>query len=73
MQQYIMLQVLQFVLGLTVSVSAGVTYWGLGRGQPPVHELAWGYDMVLTTFSRLSADWSQSTSSSPLKQVWVWH
>lgn len=52
--------------------SAGVTYWGLGRGQPPVHELAWGYDLVLTTFTRLSADWSQSVSSSPLKQVRVW-
>ncbi|KAL3136547.1 hypothetical protein ABBQ38_005794 [Trebouxia sp. C0009 RCD-2024] len=49
--------------------SSGVTYWGLGRGNPLVHELAWGYDLVLTTFTRLSADWSQRLSSSPLKQV----
>lgn len=25
---------------------------------PPAHELAWGYDVVITTFQRLSSDWS---------------
>jgi len=25
---------------------------------PPAHELAWGYDVVITTFQRLSNDWS---------------
>jgi hypothetical protein len=25
---------------------------------PPAHELAWGYDLVITTFQRLSNDWS---------------
>lgn len=26
---------------------------------PPAHELAWCYDVVVTTFQRLSSDWSQ--------------
>lgn len=25
---------------------------------PPAHELAWSYDVVITTFNRLSSDWS---------------
>jgi hypothetical protein len=25
---------------------------------PPAHELAWNYDVVITTFQRLSSDWS---------------
>ncbi|KAF8062721.1 hypothetical protein HT031_004051 [Scenedesmus sp. PABB004] len=27
------------------------------RACPPAHELAWGYDVVITTFQRLSTDW----------------
>ena len=41
----------------------------MGRGQPPVNELAWGHDLVITTFTRLSADWTHHSASSPLKQV----
>jgi hypothetical protein len=32
----------------------------------PAHELAWEYDIVLTTFNRLSCEWG---AASPLKQV----
>ncbi|KAL0025980.1 hypothetical protein WJX77_010392 [Trebouxia sp. C0004] len=46
----------------------GVRYWGNGR-EWPLHELAWGHDLVITTFTRLSADWSHHPTTSPLKQV----
>lgn len=48
---------------------AGVKYWSIGRGQGPLHDLAWGFDLVLTTFTRLSADWAADSANSPLKQV----
>ena len=32
-------------------------------------ELAWGHDIVLTTFSHLSAVWTQRRRASPLLQV----
>lgn len=32
-------------------------------------ELAWGHDIVLTTFSHLSAVWTQRGRASPLLQV----
>lgn len=64
-------QLSRLCFGADCDVHTEVTYWGLGRGNPLVHELAWGYDLVLTTFTRLSADWSQRLSSSPLKQVWA--
>jgi hypothetical protein len=41
----------------TASTAAG----GGGAAEgvcPPAHELAWGYDVVITTFQRLSSDWS---------------
>ncbi|DBA80065.1 TPA: hypothetical protein ACH3X2_007554 [Trebouxia sp. C0005] len=47
---------------------AGVRYWGSGR-EWPLHELAWGHDLVITTFTRLSADWTHHPTTSPLKQV----
>lgn len=43
-------------------------YWGNGR-EWPLHELAWGHDLVITTFTRLSADWTHHPTTSPLKQV----
>ncbi|KAL0050649.1 hypothetical protein WJX82_004168 [Trebouxia sp. C0006] len=46
----------------------GVRYWGNGR-EWPLHELAWGHDLVITTFTRLSADWMHHPTTSPLKQV----
>lgn len=36
--------------------------------KPPVHSLAWDYDIVITTFNRLSAEWRPGKRSA-LKQV----
>ncbi|CAI0461886.1 unnamed protein product [Linum tenue] len=36
--------------------------------RPPAHILAWDYDVVITTFSRLSAEWGPN-KQSPLMQV----
>ncbi|CAN1316314.1 F-box protein At3g54460 [Linum perenne] len=36
--------------------------------RPPAHILAWDYDVVITTFSRLSAEWGPN-KRSPLMQV----
>ncbi|KAJ4847219.1 hypothetical protein Tsubulata_008468 [Turnera subulata] len=36
--------------------------------KPSAHSLAWDYDVVITTFSRLSAEWS-SRKKSPMMQV----
>ncbi len=40
---------------------------------PPLHDLAWQYDVVITTFQRLSNEWVVSTSKRrrdiPLLQV----
>jgi hypothetical protein len=37
------------------------TYAGGGAAEtvcPPAHELAWRYDVIITTFQRLSSDWA---------------
>ncbi|KAF5742450.1 hypothetical protein HS088_TW09G00498 [Tripterygium wilfordii] len=39
--------------------------------KPSAHSLAWNYDIVITTFSRLSAEWG-AHKQSPLMQV-HWH
>ncbi|KAH9623700.1 hypothetical protein KSS87_016982 [Heliosperma pusillum] len=44
-----------------------VYYWTDGK-KPSVHSLAWDYDVVITTFSRLSAEWNPP-KISPLMQV----
>ena len=35
------------------------------------HELAWGYDLVITTFTQLSAGWARR-KDSPLLKVGKW-
>lgn len=42
-------------------VSSSTAAGGGGAAEtvcPPAHELAWNYDVVITTFNRLSSDWS---------------
>ncbi|KAF6153043.1 hypothetical protein GIB67_034765 [Kingdonia uniflora] len=38
---------------------------------PPVHNLAWDYDVVITTFSRLSAEWRTSKRSVMMQVHWL--
>lgn len=56
-------------VALWFGVTAGVTYWNMSRAQGRLHDLAWGFDLVLTTFSRLGADWAADSPNSPSKQV----
>jgi hypothetical protein len=47
---------------------------------PPAHELAWGYDVVITTFQRLSSDWSMRSDPQlaerlvllKVREAWWW-
>ncbi|CAI9091372.1 OLC1v1026393C2 [Oldenlandia corymbosa var. corymbosa] len=51
-----------------------VYVWGDNRkpGQKPSsHHLAWDYDIVLTTFSRLSAEWSPKKRSALMEVHWL--
>ncbi|RLM62002.1 F-box protein [Panicum miliaceum] len=49
------------------SDTLNVFVWG-GHKKPSAHNLAWDYDIVITTFSRLSAEWSPQKRSA-LKQI----
>uniref|UniRef100_A0A453GNH4 F-box protein n=2 Tax=Aegilops tauschii subsp. strangulata TaxID=200361 RepID=A0A453GNH4_AEGTS len=49
------------------SDTLNVYAWG-DHKRPPAHILAWDYDIVITTFSRLSAEWGPS-KKSVLKQI----
>lgn len=41
------------------------------RWKPSVHSLAWDYDVVITTFSRLSAEWSPRKRSVLMQVHWL--
>lgn len=43
-------------------------YFWMDQKKPSVHNLAWDYDVVITTFSRLSAEWKPS-KRSVLRQI----
>jgi hypothetical protein len=49
------------------SDTLNVFVWG-DHKKPSAHNLAWDYDIVITTFSRLSAEWGPK-KRSPLKQI----
>ncbi|KAG2603342.1 hypothetical protein PVAP13_5KG764400 [Panicum virgatum] len=49
------------------SDTLNVFVWG-DHKKPSAHNLAWDYDIVITTFSRLSAEWSPQKRSA-LKQI----
>ncbi|GAA0142430.1 hypothetical protein LIER_03334 [Lithospermum erythrorhizon] len=39
--------------------------------KPPAHILGWDYDVVITTFSRLSAEWSPHKKSALMQVHWL--
>ncbi|OMO99052.1 SNF2-related protein [Corchorus capsularis] len=39
--------------------------------KPPAHSLAWDYDIVITTFSRLSAEWDPHKRSALMQVHWL--
>ncbi|XP_050386557.1 F-box protein At3g54460 [Argentina anserina] len=39
--------------------------------KPSVHSLAWDYDVIITTFTRLSAEWSPRKRSSLMQVHWL--
>ncbi|KAE8669883.1 F-box protein [Hibiscus syriacus] len=39
--------------------------------KPPVHNLAWDYDIVITTFHRLSAEWGPCKRSALMQVHWL--
>ncbi|KAL4369697.1 hypothetical protein GQ457_05G021680 [Hibiscus cannabinus] len=39
--------------------------------KPPVHNLAWDYDIVITTFNRLSAEWGPRKRSALMQVHWL--
>ncbi|XP_022764767.1 F-box protein At3g54460 [Durio zibethinus] len=39
--------------------------------KPPVHSLAWDYDIVITTFNRLSAEWGPHKRSALMQVHWL--
>ncbi|CAA0807019.1 F-box protein [Striga hermonthica] len=45
--------------------------WGDQKKKPSVHNLAWDYDVVITTFSRLSAEWSPRKKSVLMQVHWL--
>ncbi|KAK9682224.1 hypothetical protein RND81_10G059400 [Saponaria officinalis] len=47
-----------------------VYFWTDGK-KPSVHSLAWDYDVVITTFSRLSAEWNPPNISALLQVHWM--
>ncbi|GER28534.1 SNF2 domain-containing family protein [Striga asiatica] len=48
-----------------------VYIWGDQKNKPSVHNLAWNYDVVITTFSRLSAEWSPRKKSVLMQVHWL--
>lgn len=47
-----------------------VYIWGDQKKKPSVHNLAWDYDVVITTFNRLSAEWSPRKRSVLMQVHW---
>ncbi|XVE86168.1 hypothetical protein DITRI_Ditri18aG0014200 [Diplodiscus trichospermus] len=39
--------------------------------KPPVHSLAWDYDIIITTFNRLSAEWGPRKRSALMQVHWL--
>lgn len=48
-----------------------VYVWGDQKKKPSVHNLAWDYDVVITTFNRLSAEWSPPKRSVLMQVHWL--
>lgn len=45
-------------------------YVWIDHRKPPVHNLAWDYDIVITTFNRLSAEWGPRKRSALMQVHW---
>lgn len=48
-----------------------VYVWGDQKKKPSAHNLAWDYDVVITTFSRLSAEWDPRKRSVLIQVHWL--
>ncbi|CAM6103765.1 unnamed protein product [Calypogeia fissa] len=48
-----------------------VFIWNDIKKPPAAHSLAWDYDIVITTFSRLSVEWSSRDSSALVRIHWL--
>lgn len=48
-----------------------VYIWGDQKKKPSVHNLAWDYDVVITTFNRLSAEWAPRRRSVLMQVHWL--
>ncbi|KAL6562928.1 hypothetical protein OROHE_005515 [Orobanche hederae] len=48
-----------------------VYIWGDQKKKPSAHSLAWDYDVVITTFSRLSAEWGPRKKSVLMQVHWL--
>ncbi|KAK4483556.1 hypothetical protein RD792_010755 [Penstemon davidsonii] len=48
-----------------------VYVWGDQKKKPPAHNLAWDYDVVITTFKRLSAEWGPRKKSVLMQVHWL--
>ncbi|XP_051123001.1 F-box protein At3g54460 isoform X2 [Andrographis paniculata] len=48
-----------------------VYIWSDQKRKPPPHNLAWDYDIVITTFNRLSAEWSPRKRSVLMQVHWL--
>lgn len=48
-----------------------VYIWGDQKKKPPPHNLAWDYDVVITTFNRLSAEWAPRKRSALVQVHWL--
>lgn len=48
-----------------------VYIWGDQKKKPSAHNLAWDYDVVITTFNRLSAEWAPRRRSVLMQVHWL--
>ncbi|EYU38279.1 hypothetical protein ABFS82_02G111100 [Erythranthe guttata] len=48
-----------------------VYVWGDQKKKPSAHNLAWDYDVVITTFNRLSAEWGPRKRSVLMQVHWL--
>ncbi|KZV18912.1 F-box protein [Dorcoceras hygrometricum] len=48
-----------------------VYVWGDQKKKPPAHNLAWDYDIVISTFNNLSAEWSPHKRSVLMQVHWL--
>ncbi|KAL1564338.1 F-box protein [Salvia divinorum] len=48
-----------------------VYIWGDQKKKPSIHNLAWDYDVVITTFNRLSAEWTPRKRSVLMQVHWL--